>query len=396
MLCTLALVGIGIVTIYGIGHPYGMDPVKPNESAGIYQDQAKFAVIGIVSFCLVNLVHYRWWGQMSYWLFGGTLILLVIILLGKVVHLPFVPSINGSYRWIVIKIAGRRLPSIQPSEFCKVAYILALAWYLRFRSNYESMRALIGPFVLTLVPMVLILAEPDLGTVMLLMPILFCMLFFAGAQGKHLLLIIAMALLVSPILWFKMDGYQRKRVTGVLLQSQRIQAALVEEGWVADVLAGGPVTERWIKDTTLQQSLAKDAISTGGLWGYGFRRGPFLKYNFVQESHNDCIIAMIAHQWGVLGILVVLGLYILLVMCGLEIAVHHPDSFARLLCMGVAAMFTVQVFVNVGMNLGIMPITGLTLPLVSYGGSSLMVNMIALGLLNNVGRSRPFMITKDL
>lgn len=395
MLCTLALVGIGIATIYAIGNPYDTDQVKPHEDAGAYKKQLSFAVVAMTVFYLVNLVHYRWWGRMSYWLFGGTLILLMVILLGKVVSLPFVRPINGSYRWIVIEVAGHQLPSIQPSEFCKVAYILALAWYLRLRSNYESMRALIGPFVLTLVPMVLILAEPDLGTVMLLMPVLFCMLFFAGAQGKHLLLIIVMALLITPMLWFKMEGYQRKRVIGVLLQSERIQAAMVKDGWVANVLAGGPVTERWIKDTTLQQSRSMDAISSGGMLGYGFRRGPFLKYNFVQFSHNDCIIAMIAHQWGVLGVLVVLGLYVLIVMCGLEIAVHHPDPFARLLCMGVSAMFTVQVFVNVGMNFGIMPITGLTLPLVSYGGSSLMVNMIALGLLNNVGRSRPFMITKN-
>ena len=258
------------------------------------------------------------------------------------------------------------------------------------------MKSLIGPFVLTLLPMVLILAEPDLGTVILLMPILFCMLFFAGAQGKHLVLILTLALLATPFLWFKMGAYQRQRVTGVLLQSERIQAAVLKGGWVAQVLTGGKVTPKWIRDTTYQQVLSKDAIATGGFLGYGFRRGPFLKYNFLPESRNDCIIAVIAHQWGLVGVLGVLLLYAVMVMCGLEIAVHHPDPFARLLCMGVAAMFTVQVFVNVGMNIGVMPITGLTLPLVSYGGSSLLVNMIALGLLNNVGRSRPFMITKNI
>lgn len=399
MVCTLALIGIGIATIYAIGHPYDTDPAKPYPHAGDYKKQIVFALAGIAAFWLVNLVHYRWWGRMSYGFFAVILILLAVLLVSKyVVPLPFAPKRGGeAYRWIVISVGGHNLPSIQPSEFCKVAYILALAWYLRFRSNYESMKSLIGPFVLTLVPMVLILIEPDLGTVMLLMPVLFCMLFFAGARGKHLLLILTLALVASPLLWLNMGAYQRQRIAGVLLQNRHVQAAVLKHGRVAQLLTGGRrASRKWIRDITYQQELSKDAIATGGLLGYGYRRGPFLKYNFLPESRNDCIVAMIAHQWGLLGVLGVLLLYAMVVMCGLEIAVHHPDPFARLLCMGVAAMFTVQVFVNVGMNIGVMPITGLTLPLVSYGGSSLLVNMIALGLLNNVGRSRPFMITKNV
>ena len=126
--------------------------------------------------------------------------------------------------------------------------------------------------------------------------------------------------------------------------------------------------------------------------GTGTGRGPFVKYNFLSERHNDFVFSVIAHQWGFLGCLGLLLLYVLVVMCGLEIAAHNTDPFARLLAMGIVAMFVVEVAINVGMTLGLMPITGLTLPFVSYGGSSLLVNMMAVGLLNNVGRCRPFTV----
>jgi cell division protein FtsW (lipid II flippase) len=128
--------------------------------------------------------------------------------------------------------------------------------------------------------------------------------------------------------------------------------------------------------------------------GYGFRRGPFVKYNFLPARHNDFIFAIIAHQWGFAGCLGLLGLYALIIGCGLEIAGNNTDPFGRLLAVGIVAMFAVEVIVNVSMTVGLMPITGLTLPLVSYGGSSLLVSMISVGLLNNVGRCRPFTVAK--
>ncbi|MBA7634461.1 putative peptidoglycan glycosyltransferase FtsW [subsurface metagenome] len=140
---------------------------------------------------------------------------------------------------------------------------------------------------------------------------------------------------------------------------------------------------------------SKYAVASGGTnrgKGYGFRQGPFIKYNFLPERHNDFIFAMIAHQWGFWGCLGLLGLYVIIVVCGLEIAVNNTDPFGRLVAVGIVATFTVEVVVNVSMTLGLMPITGLTLPLVSYGGSSLLVSMVSVGLLNNVGRCRPFSV----
>jgi len=128
------------------------------------------------------------------------------------------------------------------------------------------------------------------------------------------------------------------------------------------------------------------------LAGQGLGRGPFVKYNFLPYRHNDFVFSVIAHQGGLLGCLALLGLYVVLAICGLEIAADNIDPFARLMAVGIVAMIVVEVLVNVGMTLGLMPITGLTLPFVSYGGSSLLVNMMAVGLLNNIGRSRPFTV----
>jgi cell division protein FtsW (lipid II flippase) len=137
---------------------------------------------------------------------------------------------------------------------------------------------------------------------------------------------------------------------------------------------------------------SKYAVASGGAKGYGFRRGPFVKYNFLEARHNDFIFATIAHQWGFWGCLGLLGLCVILIGCGLEIAGNNTDPFGRLLAVGIVAMFAVEIIVNASMTVGLMPITGLTLPLVSYGGSSLLVSMAAVGLLNNVGRCRPFSV----
>ena len=353
-------------------------------------------MIAVAAFIAANLVNYRRFGAVSYWFFAVILTLLAILLVSKyVIGLPFAPMTKGTYRWIKFKVAGRTLPAIQPSEFCKLAYILALAWYLRYRSNYRNFRALIGPFILTLLPMVLILLEPDLGTVMLMMPVLFTMLFVAGAKIKHLLIVVLMAILVSPLLWFKMQDYQRTRISSVLLQSNWVRQKAEQHPTLGRILVGTKFSEKlWKSDWGYQLIRSKYAVASGGAKGYGFRRGPFVKYNFLDARHNDFIFAIIAQQWGFWGCLALLGLYVVIIGCGLEIAVHNTDPFGRLLAVGIVAMFLVEVIVNVSMTIGLMPITGLTLPFVSYGGSSLLVSMAAVGLLNNVGRCRPYSLAR--
>ena len=387
----LILLTIGVVTIYSVGHPAEPSPANQNtDLANIWQKQIQFAAVGILAFIAVNLINYRRLGTFSYWLYTLMLILLGVVLLGTFIDLPFVPLINGTHRWIRIHPS---LPRIQPSEFCKLAYILALAWYLRYRSNYRSFKALIGPFVLTLLPMILILLEPDLGTVLLMMPILFTMLFVAGAKVKHLLIIILLAVSVSPLMWRQLDTDRRIRISSVLLQSRAVREKAKEYPILGEILVGDKFTERqWKNKWGYHLIRSKYAVASGRTQGYGFLKGPFVKYNFLPERHNDFIFAVIAHQWGFWGCLGILALFIVIIVCGLEIAANNTDPFGRLLAVGIVAMFAVEVIVNVGMTVGLMPITGLTLPLVSYGGSSLLVSMVAIGLLNNVGRCRPFTV----
>jgi cell division protein FtsW (lipid II flippase) len=400
LVAVLALTAIGITTIYAVGHPAELSLTNQTEDLGIFwEKQLLFAAIGVIVLIAVNLANYRRFGAVSYWIYALVLLLLGLLLAGKyLVELSLVPEINGAHRWIRFKIAGRNLPAIQPSEICKLAYILALAWYLRYRSNCRSFGALIGPFALTVLPMTLILLEPDLGTALVMMPIFFTMLFIAGAKVKHLLLIVLLTLLLSPLLWHKMKPYQRTRISSMLLQNSWIRNKAEQYPTLGKILVGRKFTSKqWKNDWGYHLVRSKYAVASGGAngaKGYGFRQGPFVKYNFLPERHNDFIFAIIAHQWGIWGCLVVLGLYSIIVFCGLEIAGSNTDPFGRLLAVGIIAMFTIQVIVNVSMTMGLMPITGLTLPLVSYGGSSLVISMASIGLLNNVGRCRPFSVAR--
>ena len=392
LLAVLALIAIGIAAIYAVGNPADTSSTANNdEIANSWKKQLVFAGIGLVGFILANLVNYRWFGAASYWIYAFVLLLLTVVLAGKYINLPFVPMINGTHRWIRFHTA---LPRIQPSEFCKLAYVLALAWYLRYRSNYRNFTVLIGPFGLTLLPVVLILLEPDLGTAMLIMPVFFILLAVAGAKPKHLLIIVLMALLVSPFLWRKMRPYQRMRISSVLMQHKWVQEKAEKYPIIGTVLLGRKFsTKQWEDDWGYHLIRSKYAVASGGVKGQGYRRGPFVKYNFLPARHNDFIFAAIAHQWGFWGALGLLSLYVIIIACGLKIAGNNTDPFARLLATGITAVFAVEVIVNVGMTLGLMPITGLTLPLVSYGGSSLLVSITAIGLLNNAGRHRPFSVS---
>ncbi|MDD5458841.1 MAG: FtsW/RodA/SpoVE family cell cycle protein [Phycisphaerae bacterium] len=393
---TAGLIIVGLITIYSVGHPVGDGSANSpaNDLANVWKKQLVYAGAGFAAFIAVNIFSYRRLGTLSYWAFGAVLVMLVVLLIGRyAISVSFIPEINGTHRWI-------RLPagiSIQPSEFFKISYIVALAWYLRYRSNCRNFKSLVGPFVLTLFPMMMILLEPDLGTVMLTMPILFSMLFVAGARVKHLLIIILLAILVSPLMWTKLQGYQRLRLSSLILQSSKVRQWTEENQWLSKLLVDKPHFKEndWKSGSGFQLIRSKYAIASGGAGGYGFRQGPFIKYDFLPFRQTDFIFSVFGHQWGFWGCLGVLGLYAVLVACGIEISLVNSDPFGRLIAIGITAMFAVEVLINVGMTVGVMPITGLTLPFMSYGGSSLVVSMLGVGLLNNIGRCRPFSASRS-
>lgn len=387
----VSLITIGLATIYAAGNPAGSDPsALPRDIARIaasFDRQVIFVVVSLLALVLASSIPYRLLGRVSYLFYAVILAMLALLLVARLTKsIPFAPPRNNAYCWFSFGPV-----QVQPSEFCKIAYILALAWYLRYRTNCRNFFALIGPFVFTLVPMVMILLEPDLGTVLLMMPILLAMLFVAGAKGRHILIIILMAVLAAPFFWNFMSGYQRMRVASMLLQSDWLRDKALHNRTLGSILAGNSSRIRnWQRNEGYQLLHSKYAVASGGLTGYGWRNGPYIKYNLLPERHNDFIFALIAHQWGFLGCIMLFFLYGVIIVCGIFIAVSNTDPFGRLVAVGIITLFAVEILVNTSMAVGLMPVTGITLPLVSYGGSSLVIHTAAIGLLNNIGRAKPF------
>jgi len=378
LLAVMLLVLIGLVTIYTTS-----TDLSGQKTTMFAQKQLVWLGLGLLAMALVNLIPYRSLGRYSNHLFTLSLALLILVLLGKYLQLTrLVPNIRGATRWIKLIPVESNSPivnaaRIQPSEVAKITYILALAWYLRHRENYRFLKGLLGPFALTLLPMMLILLEPDLGTVLLFLPILFTVLYAAGARVKHLMAIILIALILCPLFYFTpgvMKDYQKDRIEVLWKQN-----------------TDDPY---WLNGPGYQLHQSKVCIGSGQIKGQGWNASSLAQYKHPPDQHNDFIFSMIAHQWGLIGSLVVLLLYSLVILGAIEIAASQSEPYGRLLAVGIATLLASQMFINIGMTMGLMPITGMNLPFVSYGGSSLLANFIALGLLINVARHRHLLLTR--
>ncbi len=331
--------------------------------------QAKFFCVAIVAMVLCSIPHHRRIVTFGYPLFIAVLILLVIVLL------PFMP------RWLVpIRGGARRWfdlgpISFQPSELAKIAYVLSLSCYLRYRKNYRSFRGLLTPLLITFFPIGLILVEPDLGTAMIFLPVFFAMLIAAGARIKHLLLIVLVGLVLVPVMYPLLESHQKDRIH--------------------DVFARMTGDTRHEADISYQGKKATMLTGAGCVFGQGDKDSQMLiEAHQLPEAHNDMIFVVICLRWGIVGGLGVLLLFFLLLGSGLVAAAMNKDPFARLIAVGVVAIIFTQVFVNIGMTIGLLPITGMTLPFISYGGSSLVVNFAIVGLLVNVAGRRPIIMAE--
>lgn len=333
--------------------------------------QVLFLLAGIALMLMMLWPSYQSVGPFSYLVYGIVVFMLALLVVDRFIDLPFIPVRRDTRRWIEIADGL----GIQPSEFMKPALILALAYHLRFRDSVRTIRGLVAPFAMTLFPMALIHFQPDLGTLLMLLPVLFAMLFAATAKKRHLLAIIFAGMVIAPLFYmYGMKEYQKQRIDVLIRQE-------------AD-------DERWHMNEGYQLRQAKIALGTGGGWGEGLGNGVFVQSDLLPEAHNDFIFAMIGHQWGLAGAIIVLIAYGIIVICGFEIAMLTNDPFGRLLAVGVIVMIVAQALLNIGMVIGFFPITGMTLPFVSYGGSSLWANFLALGLLLNVAQRRPMLIAK--
>lgn len=273
----------------------------------------------------------------------------------------FMPARLGAHRWI-----GVGTFSFQPSEIAKIAVIFVLAHF--FSSNrieYTPNDKRLLPFVIVLFPFLLILKEPDLGTGLTLIPVLLAMLYVWGLKPRYIFLLLLAAALVSPILFHFLKDYQKARL-------------LVFINPNADPLGAG---------YTIIQS--KIAIGSGGLFGRGVFGGTQTQLNFVPENHTDFIFASIAEEGGFMATCFILGLFLGIVQKGLSIASKTSDRFGVQLAVGITTMLAVQTIINIGMTAGVFPVVGIPLPLVSYGGSQLVITLLAIGLLINIKIYRP-------
>ena len=242
---------------------------------------------------------------------------------------------------------------------------------------------------LALVPLALIMKQPDLGTALTFIPTLFAMLFVAGAKMRHLLAIMGIGLALAPILW--LAGPADEGGAGLpVLGHLPVMVKRYQRERVLAMFANDPKTDR---DKGYQQKLAMTAFGSGGFTGKGIGQIPVGEH--VPESYNDMVFALIGEQFGFFGAAVVLGAYGILFAAGIEIASNTREPFGRLVAVGVVAMLAGQTFLNLMVCLKLMPVTGLTLPFVSSGGSSLVASFIAAGLLLNIGQNRPFVMARD-
>jgi rod shape determining protein RodA len=272
------------------------------------------------------------------------------------------PPVNGASRWIRFGGIG-----VQPSEFAKVAYILALARYSMHRNLAAGFTSLLAPLAMAIVPMLLILREPDLGTSLVFLPVMFAMLLAAGARKRDLFRLAIAGVILLPLLWSQMSREQRSRVTA-LWEQNRPTEKVTADGFHLDG--------------------AKRMFAAGGVWGTWLSQDSEddLPPCRVPEPFTDSVFSVLGERFGLVGAGLLLLLFGTLIGGCAKVAAATEEPFGRLLAVGVAALFATEMLINTGMMAGVLPITGLSLPLVSYGGSGLISHLAALALVVSVYR----------
>jgi len=354
-----ASLALSLLSVYAIDVAVSLHAPVGLDLAPTAIRQLIFVAAGLVAAVAICIPHYRTLGACSWVLMGAALMLLLFLLL------PFVPASivrprNGARAWIDVGPVD-----LQPSELAKIAYVLVLAWYLRFRRNHRTFRGLLPPALITGLPVALIMLQPDLGTASLFVPALFAVLLAAGAKLKHLALVVCLAAAAAPAAYPLLKPHQKQRIVGLLLQVR------------GDTRAD--------QDINMQSVTAQRLVGAGGLTGAGDAHArTLLHFNALPERHTDMIFAVLCTRFGLLGGAAVLALYIAWAAGALLTAAVCREPFGRLVIVGLVGFIATQVFINVGMNLGIVPIIGITLPFVSHGGSSMLTVWLMTGLILSI------------
>ncbi|MCY4486451.1 MAG: rod shape-determining protein RodA [Deltaproteobacteria bacterium] len=344
---SVALALLGIVTIYSA-------TCSANEECSRYlaTKQSYWLVIGLCCMVVAFSVDYQRLNRWAYPIYGAVVLLLGLVLLIGITS-------GGSQRWLDL-----RFFAFQPSELAKLVLVLVLAKTLCYYEPGYSLTALGVPLMLCAPVLLLVLLQPDLGTAVLIFLIAMAVVVMSGLRVRSLVYFTVAAIAALPVGWQFLKPYQKTRIWTFMNPE-------------SDPLGAGYHVVQ-----------SKIAIGSGRLWGTGYLQGSQNRLEFLPEQHTDFIFAVFAEEWGFSGCVVLLAAYTLLILLALRVVRRAQDRFGVLLAAGIAAMLFWQFSINIGMVTGLLPVVGIPLPLISYGGSSMVTTMLALGLLVNVSMRR--------
>lgn len=346
----LALSAIGVLTIYSV------TAEKAGTQFPLYLKQAIWIGVGALAFLAVSRIDYHKLARWSFLLYGFALLLLVVVLFGG-------KASHGAQRWIALGPVA-----FQPAEFVKIPLLLVLAVYYATQNRRGWWYRVIVPALITVPGFFLILRQPDLGSSLSFLSIYVTLLLVVGVKSKAFGVVLLSALMLFPFAWSELWGslhdYQKERILSFVNPDY-------------DPAGRG-----------YQGMQSRIAVGSGQLIGKGFHGGTQTQFKFLPEGHTDFIFAVLAEEWGFLGGVLFITLFLALLLMGLEIAAKAKDSLGALLAIGLVGMLTFNMAVNVGMTIGLAPIVGIPLPLLSYGGSATIMTMAGLGLLFSVKRER--------
>lgn len=348
-------VSAALIAVLGVLNLYSATSVYSGVRADLYISQVYWLVVGGIVGGVLVAIDYRFLERFGYVLYTfGVFTLILVFVLAR--------DVRGSARWIDFGSF-----SFQPSEFMKVFLVIALAKYLHDdpRSEGRTLRDLAIPAVLAAVPALLILRQPDLGTATILVLVFLTIAALTRVRWKSVALFVGTVASAAPIFWmYVLLPYQRDRVTTFL----NPEADLMGRGWHAHH--------------------SRVAIGNGGLFGNGYMHGSQNQFLFIPDQHTDFPFPVFAEEWGFVGCVFLVALYGFLVLWGVRIASQARDRFGAVLGVGCSAIIFWHALINLGMTSGVMPVVGVTLPLFSYGGSSVTTMLIAIALLINVSMRR--------
>lgn len=347
LICLVVMIGIGILYSAANGH------WEPWADRQFLRFLLSLSVLIVVS--LMNL---KWWMHYAYWIYGFGVILLVGVSLFGHVGM-------GAQRWINLGFMN-----IQPSEVMKIALVLALARYFHSSSlsDIRSIQYMIPPVLMMAVPVALILGQPDLGTALMLIFVTGAIFFVIGVQVWKFLLITAGVSGCIPIIWSFLHDYQKKRVLTFL----------------------NPENDPMGAGYHIIQS--KITIGSGGLFGKGFMESTQSRLNFLPERQTDFIFTVLSEEFGFLGSVSLILLYLIIILSGFYIGFRSNNFFGKVLAVGLTVNFALYVFINIGMVSGLLPVVGVPLPLISYGGTAMLTLFFGFGLIESVDINRDMVI----